>query len=182
MAEAHARPQQISGCQQFSFQFSPPLLFPRLNVLLPLRTLATRMATGKEQKSKDISDTFEEHRARLIAGKGDYKSVLPKDYARPGLDKHHLGELIDVIATISLPGAPSSARQEGAPKPSDARRSAHRSTDILGRVDEYFLTRFASAEGKLGDISIYGQESNATTRRRALIEADLVDCMVALPA
>ena len=162
------------------------------------------MAKGKEQKTKYISDTFEEHRARLIAGKGDYKSVLPKDYARPGLDKHRLGELIDLIATISLPGAPSIARHEGSPersiarqegapkpsdarhegdpKPSDARRSTHRSTDILGRVYEYFLTCFASAEGMNGDISIYGQESNATTHRRALIEADLVDCMVALPA
>ena len=28
------------------------------------------------------------------------KGVLPKDYARPGLDKQRLGELIDVIATI----------------------------------------------------------------------------------
>src|ERR1700733_13407834 len=106
---------------------------------------------------KYISDTFEEHHAKLVAGKGDYKGadpedadeykaenvfwvppaarwaylqksakqptigkvvddamvalerdnprlkgVLPKDYARPGLDKHRLGELIDLIGTISL--------------------------------------------------------------------------------
>lgn len=30
------------------------------------------------------------------------KGVLPKDYARPGLDKHRLGELIDLIGTIGL--------------------------------------------------------------------------------
>ena len=30
------------------------------------------------------------------------KGVLPKDYARPGLDKHRLGELIDLIGTIAL--------------------------------------------------------------------------------
>ena len=30
------------------------------------------------------------------------KGVLPKDYARPGLDKHRLGELIDLIGTIDL--------------------------------------------------------------------------------
>jgi len=221
---------------------------------------------------KYISDTFEEHRAKLLAGEGDYeganpedpdeykaenvfwvptearwshlqasakqptigktvddamvaierdnprlKGVLPKDYARPGLDKHRLGELIDLIATISL-----TAASEG--------EKTHRSVDLLGRVYEYFLTRFASAEGKnggqfytpscvvrclvemlapykgriydpacgsggmfvqsekfveshggkLGDISIYGQESNATTRRLAImnlairgIEADI---------
>ena len=221
---------------------------------------------------KYISDTFEEHRAKLLAGEGDYvgansedpdeykawnvfwvpansrwsyiqanakqtnigktvddamvaierdnprlKGVLPKDYARPGLDKQRLGELIDVIATIELAAA------------SDGEKT-HRSVDLLGRVYEYFLTRFASAEGKnggqfytpscvvrllvemlapykgriydpacgsggmfvqsekfveshggkLGDISIYGQESNATTRRLAImnlairgIEADI---------
>jgi type I restriction enzyme M protein len=210
---------------------------------------------------KYISDTFEEHRAKLLAGEGDYaganpedpdeykaenvfwvpaearwshlqasakqptigkivddamvaierdnprlKGVLPKDYARPGLDKHRLGELIDLIATISL-----TAASEG--------EKTHRSVDLLGRVYEYFLTRFASAEGKnggqfytpscvvrclvemlapykgriydpacgsggmfvqsekfveshggkLGDISIYGQESNSTTRRLAVM-------------
>src|SRR5271156_4377374 len=56
------------------------------------------------------------------------KGVLPKDYARPGLDKHRLGELIDLIGTIGLGDA------------------ANRSKDILGRVYEYFLTLFASAE------------------------------------
>ncbi|OGW08325.1 MAG: N-6 DNA methylase [Nitrospinae bacterium RIFCSPLOWO2_12_39_15] len=60
------------------------------------------------------------------------KGVLPKDYARPTLDKLTLGELIDLIGTIGLGDAES------------------RSKDILGRVYEYFLGRFASAEGKGG--------------------------------
>lgn len=60
------------------------------------------------------------------------KGVLPKDYARPSLDKHILGELVDLIGTIGLGDAVS------------------RSQDILGRVYEYFLGRFASAEGKGG--------------------------------
>ncbi len=127
------------------------------------------------------------------------KGVLPKDFARQGLDKHRLGELIDLIATIGLGG------------------KEHRSKDVLGRVYEYFLSQFASAEGKkggqfytpscvvrvlvgmlapykgrvfdpccgsggmfvqsekfveahggrIGDISIYGQESNHTTWRLA---------------
>lgn len=127
------------------------------------------------------------------------KGVLPKDYARPALDKQRLGELIDLIGTIGLGDA------------------ENRSKDILGRVYEYFLAQFASAEGKkggqfytprcvvqvlvemlapykgrvydpccgsggmfvqsekfmeehggrIGDISIYGQESNPTTWRLA---------------
>jgi len=60
------------------------------------------------------------------------KGVLAKDYARPSLDKTRLGELIDLIGTIGL------GMEE------------QRSQDILGRVYEYFLGRFASAEGKGG--------------------------------
>lgn len=60
------------------------------------------------------------------------KGVLPKDYARPTLDKHALGEIIDLIGTIGLGDAES------------------RSKDILGRVYEYFLGKFASQEGKGG--------------------------------
>ena len=144
---------------------------------------------------KYISDAFEEMRAKLVEGKGDYagadpedadeyraenvfwvpkearwshlmasaiqptigklvddamvalerdnprlKGVLPKDYARPALDKHRLGELINLIGTITL----IATATEGA----DAK--SHRSVDLLGRVYEYFLTRFASAEGKNG--------------------------------
>jgi type I restriction enzyme M protein len=126
------------------------------------------------------------------------KGVLSKDYARRNLGTR-LGELIDLIGTIGLGDSES------------------RSKDILGRIYEYFLSQFASAEGKkggqfytprcvvqtlvemlspykgrvfdpccgsggmfvqsekfveahgghLGDISIYGQESNETTWRLA---------------
>lgn len=60
------------------------------------------------------------------------KGVLPKNYARPGLDKARLGELVDLIGTIGL------GEEE------------NQSKDILGRVYEYFLSQFASAEGKKG--------------------------------
>ena len=127
------------------------------------------------------------------------KGVLPKEYARPVLDKQRLGQLIDLISNIRVGDAESRAK------------------DVLGRVYEYFLSQFASAEGKkggefytprcvvrilvemiepykgrvydpccgssgmfvqseefitahggkLGDISVYGQESNYTTWRLA---------------
>ena len=60
------------------------------------------------------------------------KDVLPKDYARPALDKQRLGQLIDMTSNIRVGDA-------------DAR-----SKDVLGRVYEYFLSQFASAEGKKG--------------------------------
>jgi type I restriction enzyme M protein len=60
------------------------------------------------------------------------KAVLPKDYARPGLDKQRLGQLINLVSDIAL-GSP-----------------ADRAKDTLGRVYEYFLAQFASAEGKKG--------------------------------
>ena len=60
------------------------------------------------------------------------KGVLPKDYARPGLDKQRLGQVINLVSKIALGSA------------------ADRARDTLGRVYEYFLARFASAEGKSG--------------------------------
>ena len=60
------------------------------------------------------------------------RDVLPKDYARPALDKQRLGQLIDLISNIRMGDAEA------------------RSRDVLGRVYEYFLSQFASAEGKKG--------------------------------
>ena len=158
-------------------------------------------------KQPTIGKTVDDAMVAIERDNPRLKGVLTKDYARPGLDKHRLGELIDLIATISL-----TAASEG--------EKTHRSVDLLGRVYEYFLTRFASAEGKNGgqfytpscvvrllvevlaphansriydpccgsggmfvqsekfieahggqrdQIAIYGQESNATTRRLAVM-------------
>ena len=60
------------------------------------------------------------------------KGVLTKNYSRPELDKTRLGELVTLFTNIEVG---SSAAQE---------------KDVLGRVYEYFLSKFASAEGKLG--------------------------------
>ncbi|MBY5775650.1 SAM-dependent DNA methyltransferase [Rhizobium leguminosarum] len=60
------------------------------------------------------------------------KGKLPRDYARRGIAPERLGGLIDQIASIAV-----------------GTREAQRK-DILGRVYEYFLGKFAAAEGKLG--------------------------------
>lgn len=142
------------------------------------------------------------------------KGVLPKDYARPALNKVMLGELIDLISGIEM-SSPLPAGE--GPGVRGGAQQAPRSYDILGRVYEYFLSQFAGAEGKrggefytprsvvqvlvqmlepyqgriydpccgsggmfvqsekfvlqhggrIGDIAIYGQESNYTTWRLA---------------
>ena len=150
-------------------------------------------------KKPEIGKVIDDAMVAIEKENAQLKGVLPKDYARPALDKQRLGELIDLIGTIGLGDA------------------ENRSKDILGRVYEYFLSQFASAEGKkggefytprcvvrllvemikpykgrvydpccgssgmfvqseefiekhggrVGDISIYGQESNPTTWRLA---------------
>lgn len=58
------------------------------------------------------------------------KDILPKNFARPELDKRRLGEVVDLFTNIRM-------HQHGDTK------------DILGRTYEYCLSRFAEAEGKL---------------------------------
>ena len=139
------------------------------------------------------------------------KDVLPKNYARPELDKRRLGEVVDLFTNIQM-------IEHGTDK------------DILGRTYEYCLAKFAEQEGKragefytpscvvrtlvevlepfqgrvydpccgsggmfvqssefvknhsgnINNLSIYGQDSNPTTRKMAImnlairgIEADL---------
>jgi len=60
------------------------------------------------------------------------KGVLSKNYSRPELDKTRLGELITLFTNI------------------DVGTGIAKEKDVLGRVYEYFLGKFASAEGKLG--------------------------------
>ena len=60
------------------------------------------------------------------------KGKLPRDYARRGIEPVKLKGLIDLIADIGFKGSRAKAR------------------DTLGRVYEYFLGKFAQAEGKLG--------------------------------
>jgi type I restriction enzyme M protein len=73
----------------------------------------------------DAMESIEQDNPRL-------KGILPNAYARPTLDWHSLGQLIDLVGSIGLGGAEA------------------KSKDVLGRVYEYFLGRFASAEGKAG--------------------------------
>jgi type I restriction-modification system DNA methylase subunit len=79
-----------------------------------------------------IGQVVDDAMAGIERDNASLKGVLPKDYARPALDKERLGQLIDLISNIRVGD------------------EASRAKDVLGRVYEYFLSQFASAEGKKG--------------------------------
>ncbi len=83
-------------------------------------------------KQSTIGTQVDEAMEAIERANPSLKSVLPKDFGRPGLDKVRLGQLIDLVTNIRVGDAES------------------RSKDVLGRVYEYFLSQFASAEGKKG--------------------------------
>lgn len=58
------------------------------------------------------------------------KDVLPKNFARPELDKRRLGDVVDLFTNVKLADDQSGV-------------------DILGRTYEYCLAKFAEQEGKL---------------------------------
>ena len=146
-----------------------------------------------------IGKVIDEAMTAIERENSSLKGVLPKDYSRSTLDKTRLGELVKLVGDVDLKARESGVR------------------DPLGRVYEYFLGRFAAAEGKgggefytpqcvvqllvqmiepykgrvydpccgsggmfvqsekfveehggrLGDIAVYGQESNPTTWKLA---------------
>jgi type I restriction enzyme M protein len=85
-----------------------------------------------EAKQPTIGKTLDDAMEAIEKENPSLKNVLPKEYARPNLDKNALGQLIDLIGDIALGDDIAASR------------------DTLGRVYEYFLGEFASAEGKKG--------------------------------
>ena len=83
-------------------------------------------------KSPEIGKVIDDAMGAIERENPTLKGVLPRDYARPSLDKVRLGGLVDIISNIGF------------------NESAAKSKDVLGRVYEYFLGKFASAEGKGG--------------------------------
>ena len=92
-----------------------------------------RWARLKEQaRQPTIGQIVDDAMVAIERDNPAIKDVLPKNYARQGLDKTRLGQLIDLVSNIKVGDAEA------------------RSKDVLGRVYEYFLGQFASAEGKKG--------------------------------
>jgi type I restriction enzyme M protein len=97
---------------------------------VPLEARWERLQANAKQPS--IGTLLDDAMAAIERDNPRLKGVLPRDYSRPALDKRRLGELIDLLGTLGLGAA------------------ENRSMDIIGRVYEYFLGQFASAEGKKG--------------------------------
>ncbi len=97
----------------------------------------------------EIGETIDAAMAAMERENPSLKGVLPKDYARPALDKRRLGEMVDLIGNIGQ---------------MDAEGKGVRS-DLIGWVYEYFLGRFAAAEGKRG-----GEFYTPTSIVRLLVE------------
>jgi type I restriction enzyme M protein len=154
---------------------------------------------GAKAKTPQIGETIDKAMIAIEQDNPRLKGVLPKEYAKPSLGSTRLGAIVDLINGIGLGDKEA------------------RKYDVLGRVYEYFLGRFATAEGrsggefytprpvvrllvemiepykgrvfdpacgsggmfvqseefvlahggKVGDLAIYGQESNNTTWRLA---------------
>lgn len=80
----------------------------------------------------DIGEVIDGAMETIEKENDSLKGVLTKNYSRQELDKTRLGELVTLFTNI------------------DVGTTAAQEKDVLGRVYEYFLGKFASAEGKLG--------------------------------
>src|ERR1041385_7240533 len=93
----------------------------------------SRWANLQDQATRpDIATLIDDAILAVERDNPNLKGKLPRDYARRGIEPVKMKSLIDVIADIGFKGSRGKAR------------------DMLGRVYEYFLGKFAAAEGKLG--------------------------------
>ncbi|MGH7735499.1 MAG: N-6 DNA methylase, partial [Gemmatimonadales bacterium] len=86
-----------------------------------------------QAKSAGIGELIDNAMDSLMKTNESLTGVLPKIFNRDNVDQRRLGELVDLI--------------------SDARFTGHGdkpARDVLGEVYEYFLEKFARAEGKRG--------------------------------
>ena len=84
----------------------------------------------KNAKQPTIGNLIDKAMESIEKENSGLRGILPTDYSRPGLDKRRLGEIIDLIGSIGFGDKESRER------------------DVLGSVYEYFLGKFAAAEGK----------------------------------
>src|SRR5947209_2333843 len=92
-------------------------------------TEASAANLGFEAELWGAADTLRGH---IESANPVLRGILPRDYTRPALDKARLGQLVDRFSNLGLGG------------------KGHQAKDTLGTVYQYFLDRFASAEGRRG--------------------------------
>ncbi len=92
---------------------------------VPLEARWPRIQSQARQPA--IGQTVDDAMTAIERDNPALRDVLPKDYARPALDKTRLGQLIDLVSNIKIGDAEA------------------RSKDVLGRVYEYFLSSSSPA-------------------------------------
>jgi type I restriction enzyme M protein len=89
-------------------------------------------ALAQHARQPDIGKRVDAAMEAIEQDNPSLRGALPRDYARATLDPRKLGELVDLVGSLGLEDRESQGK------------------DILGRVYEYFLAKFARAEGKNG--------------------------------
>jgi type I restriction enzyme M protein len=125
LAKAKMKPDQIERLLESRDEYTAERVFwvPPESRWPNLQNQATR---------PDIATLIDDAILAVERDNPNLKGKLPRDYARRGIDPVKMAGLINLIAQIGFKGSREKAR------------------DTLGRVYEYFLGKFAAAEGKLG--------------------------------
>ncbi len=88
---------------------------------------------AKGTETATIGELVNEAMKLIMEDNPGLAGTLPRTYNREGVDQRRLGELVDLFNGAQFSG-----------------QGAHRARDLLGEVYEYFLEKFARAEGKRG--------------------------------
>lgn len=88
---------------------------------------------GPDEAEASIGQLVDEAMEQLEGSNPSLRATLPKIFNRDNVDQRRLGELIDLFHAARFTGV-----------------GARKARDVLGEVYEYFLGKFAAAEGKRG--------------------------------
>src|SRR5699024_9315517 len=84
---------------------------------------------AKQATMPEIGQVIDQAMVSIEEENDRLRGILPKNYARPELDKRRLGEVVDLFNNLKL-------KEHG------------NSKDILGRTYEYAIAQFERLEGK----------------------------------
>ncbi|HHT04453.1 MAG TPA: SAM-dependent DNA methyltransferase [Bacteroidales bacterium] len=85
---------------------------------------------ASKARTAEIGTTIDDAMRHIEKENSKLKGILPKNFSRPELDKRRLGDVVDLFTNLKM-------------------HTKDESKDILGRVYEYCLSKFAEQEGKL---------------------------------
>lgn len=99
----------------------------------PSARWTTLVQQAKAAGEKTIGERINAAMEQLMADNPALAGTLPRLFNRANVDQRRLAELLDLLNSVQFTG-----------------QGAARARDLLGEVYEYFLAKFASAEGRRG--------------------------------